>query len=78
MTAQPIQPSSIALPSWAALGVCLTLAAQLAGIVMWGAKVEARTTELHATTEPLRRGDLVKIQTDVSWIRAQLEREDRR
>nr|WP_316629676.1 hypothetical protein [uncultured Brevundimonas sp.] len=78
MTAQPIQSSSIALPSWAALGFCLALAAQLAGLVVWGAKVEARTTELHATTEALRRGDLRAIQTDVSWIRAQLEREERR
>ena len=78
MTSQPLQSQSITLPSWAALGFCLALAAQLAGLVIWGAKVEARTTELHATTETLRRGDLVKIQTDVSWIRAQLEREDRR
>lgn len=78
MTTQPLQSQSIALPSWAALAFCLALAAQLAGIVIWGAKVEARTTELHDTTAPLRRGDLVKIQTDVSWIRAQLEREERR
>lgn len=75
MTAQPIQSASITLPSWAALGFCLALAGQLVGLVIWGAKVEARTTELHATTEPLRRGDLVKIQTDVSWIRQELERE---
>jgi len=78
MTAQPLQSSSITLPSWAALSFTLAIAAQLVGVVIWGAKVEARTNEIHATTEPLRRGDLVKIQTDVAWIRSQIEREDRR
>lgn len=79
MTAQPLQsPGRIAVPTWAALSFALALAVQLVSIVVWGAKVEARTTEIHATTEPLRRGDLVKIQTDVAWIRSQLEREDRR
>lgn len=78
MTAQPLQSagSSITVPSWAALMFFLALGVQLVAVVSWGARVEARTSELHATTEPIRRGDLVKIQTDVAWIRERLERED--
>lgn len=80
MTSQPLPApaASITLPTWTALTFALALAVQLVAVVSWGARVEARTAELHATTEPLRRGDLVRIQTDVAWIRDRLEREDRR
>lgn len=62
---------------WAALSFGLALVVQLAGVVAWGATVETRVDEVQATTEPLRRGDLVKIQTDVTWIRERLEAEER-
>ncbi|RYG19583.1 MAG: hypothetical protein EON96_02685 [Caulobacteraceae bacterium] len=64
--------------NYAALAFGLALIVQVAGLFFWGATVEARTKELHGTTEPLRRGDLVAIKTDVEWIRAELERESRR
>lgn len=82
MTAQPLQTSpgtpAFAIPTWAALSFALALAVQLGGVVAWGARVEARTSELRETTQPLRDGDLVQIRTDVAWIRSQLEREERR
>lgn len=81
MTAQALHtgPPSTSLPPWiwAALSFALALAVQMAGLIAWGARVEARQAELHATTQPLRDGDLVKIQTDVAWIRAELERRER-
>jgi hypothetical protein len=78
MTTQPLQspPIGVSIPPWAALTFALALAVQLVTVVSWGARVEARTSELYATTEPIRRGDLVAIQRDVAWIRERLERED--
>lgn len=37
-----------------------------------------RLDMLESTTEPLRRGDLVKIQTDVAWIRERLAKEEQK
>ncbi|NBW10494.1 MAG: hypothetical protein EBR82_20940 [Caulobacteraceae bacterium] len=96
MTAAPL-PDRPTLPSWPALAVLVAIFVQLAGVVAYGAKVQAevadlqettkplktgrgalttRIDKLEETTEPIRRGDLVAIQTDVAWIRREMEKAD--
>lgn len=76
MTVQPLQsgPPRVGLNT-ATITLMLAIAIQFAIVVANGARVEAQVQELRTTTEPLRRGDLVKIQTDVAWIRESMERE---
>jgi hypothetical protein len=75
MTAQPLNtPPRLGLNT-ATVSLILAIAIQFAIVVANGARVEAQVTDLRATTEPLRRGDLVAIQRDVAWIRENMERE---
>lgn len=77
MTARALRAPPAAPINWAMIGVVLAITVQLAGVVAFGARTEARVSQLQETTKPLRDGDLVAIGRDVAWIRAQLEREDR-
>lgn len=70
-------PSATVPVTWAAIGVIMSLLLALGGSVAAFARVDAQVSELRATTEPLRRGDLVKIETDVAWIRQRLEQDQR-
>lgn len=75
MTVHPFdRPPSLPV-NWATIGVLVAIAGQLVGAVALAVRIESDVAELRATTEPLRRGDLVKIENDVSWIRRQLEQE---
>lgn len=69
-TPQPINWSKIAF----LFGAAITFA----GWIVFGAQAVQRLTVLETRTQPLAQGDLVRVQTDVSWIRAQLEREQSR
>jgi hypothetical protein len=75
MTAQPLNPTPRLGLNTATVSLILAIAIQFAIVVANGARVEAQVTDLRATTEPLRRGDLVAIQRDVAWIRENMERE---
>lgn len=75
MTAQPLNTTPRLGLNTATVSLILAIAIQFAIVVANGARVEAQVTDLRATTEPLRRGDLVAIQRDVSWIRENMERE---
>ena len=77
MTAQPLNATPRVGLNTATISLILAVAVQFALVVANGARVEAQVTELRATTEPLRRGDLVAIQRDVAWIRENMERERR-
>ena len=77
MTAQPLHASPPQPVNYAALGFALALLVQFAVAVSFAASVNADVRELKVTTQPLRDGDLVRIQTDVAWIRTRLEKEDR-
>lgn len=68
----PSQTPRIGLNT-ATISLILAIALQFAASVAWASRQETQQAELRATTEPLRRGDLVKIQTDVAWIRERLE-----
>ena len=75
MTSVPLEPPSArAVVNWAAVSAIAVLLIQFAGVVTFGAKANAETSELKATTQPLREGALVKIETDVAWIRQEMER----
>lgn len=63
--------------NWAAVSAIAVLLIQFAAAVTFGASASAEIRELKSTTEPIRRGDLVAIQTDVAWIRKQMEASDR-
>ncbi len=80
MTIRPLhlQPQPSVPITWAALGVILALMTTFGTSAIALGRVNERVANLQETTKPLRDGDLVKIQTDVTWIRAQLEREDRK
>jgi hypothetical protein len=75
MTAQPLNTTPRLGLNTATVSLILAIAIQFAIVVANGARVEAQVTDLRATTEPLRRGDLVAIQRDVAWIRENMERE---
>ena len=75
MTAQPLNSTPRLGLNTATVSLILAIAIQFAIVVANGARVEAQVTDLRATTEPLRRGDLVAIQRDVAWIRENMERE---
>tara|TARA_R110002167_G_scaffold12963_5_gene54873 strand:- start:4423 stop:4659 length:237 start_codon:yes stop_codon:yes gene_type:complete len=75
MTTQPLSQTPRLGLNTATIGLILAIAIQFAMLVANGARVEAQVSDLRATTEPLRRGDLVAIQRDVSWIRENMERE---
>lgn len=75
MTAQPL-PSVAPQPiNWTMVSVLIVVAIQLAGVVSFGAQVRADIGSLKQTTEPLRQGDLVAVERDVAWIRAQMEKD---
>lgn len=80
MTVRPLhlQPQSSIPISWAAIGVIATMLVTFGTSVAALARVSERVDHLQETTQPLRDGDLVKIQTDVAWIRERIEREERR
>ncbi len=75
MTAQPLNSTPRLGLNTATVSLILAIAIQFAIVVANGARVEAQVSDLRATTEPLRRGDLVAIQRDVAWIRENMERE---
>lgn len=75
MTAQPLHVSPPQPVNYAAAAFALALLVQFAAAVSFGAGAHADIRELKATTQPLRDGDLVRIQTDVAWIRQRLEQE---
>lgn len=75
MTAQNLNTTPRLGLNTATVSLILAIAIQFAIVVANGARVEAQVTDLRATTEPLRRGDLVAIQRDVSWMRENMERE---
>lgn len=78
MTSLPLQPpSSRALVNWTAVSAIAVLLIQFAGVVTFGARASAEIAELKTTTQPLRDGALVKIETDVAWIRREMEQEKR-
>lgn len=79
MTAQPYNSGpSVSAINWTMVGIAVALMVQFAGAVSFAARAEAQITELKDSTKPLRDGDLVRIQTDVSWIRERLEKDERR
>lgn len=79
MTTLPLDPPSPRqVINWTAVSAIVVLLIQFAGVVTFGARASAEITELKATTQPLRDGALVKIETDVAWIRAEMEEEKRR
>jgi hypothetical protein len=75
MTAQPLHASPPQPINYPALALALALLVQFAAAVSFGSGAHADIRELKATTQPLRDGDLVRIQTDVAWIRQRLEQE---
>lgn len=79
MTALPIEPPSArAVFNWTAVSAIAVLLIQFAGVVTFAARASAEIAELQSTTQPLRDGALVKIETDVAWIRHEMEREKSR
>lgn len=68
---------SVAAVNWTMIGVALAFLVQFAGGVSFAATAQARLDKLEESTRPLRDGDLVRIQTDVAWIRERMSKEDR-
>lgn len=61
--------------NWAFVGIVIAVMVHYTVAVSFASRVEARVHKLEEVTEPIRRGDLVQIQTDVRWIREQYERD---
>lgn len=78
MTAQPLHSPAQPAFNWQIIAIVMAVLINFAGAVAFGVRVEAQVAALQQTTEPLRRGDLVAIQTDVAWMRSRMEREERR
>lgn len=76
MTAQNLSaPQPV---NWSKIGFLFAAAVTMAGWIIFGAQAAQRISVLETRTQPLAQGDLVAVQRDVSWIRAQLERDARR
>lgn len=64
--------------NWAKIAFLFGAAVTAAGWVAFGAQAAQRLSALETRTQPLASGDLIRVQTDVAWIRQRLEEEERR
>lgn len=56
------------------LSLLLSAAVSVLAWVYASGELNMRVAALEKTTAPLAAGDLVKVQTDVAWIRERLEK----
>lgn len=73
MTAQNLDAQQAV--NWSKIAFMFGAAVSAAGWIVFGAQMAQRLTTQEHLTRPLANGDLIKVQTDVAWIRAELERE---
>jgi len=73
MTFPHLQPAPIV--NWAKVSFLFGAAVTIATWVVFGAQTVQRVQVLEERTVPLASGDLIRVQTDVAWIRQRLEQE---
>jgi hypothetical protein len=78
MTTQHLSHLPPQAVNWAKVAFLFGAAVTFSGWIVIGAQASQRLTVLEQRTAPLANGDLVRVQTDVAWIRAQLEKEQGR
>lgn len=78
MTAQPFHHYPPAQTNWAKVAFLFTAAVTIATWIVFGAQTVQRVEVLEQRTAPLQAGDLVRVQTDVAWIRDRLEKDQAR
>lgn len=78
MTAQPFHHYPPAQTNWAKVAFLFGAAVTLASWIVFGAQTVQRVEVLEERTAPLQSGDLIRVQTDVAWIRSRLEKEQGR
>ncbi|MNH79283.1 hypothetical protein D3C73_316010 [compost metagenome] len=78
MTAQhlPLLPPQPV--NWSKVAFLFGAAVTFSGWVVVGAQVVQRLQVLEERTAPLANGDLIRVQTDVAWIRQRLEQDKAR
>jgi hypothetical protein len=77
MTAAPLPDRPTPL-TWPAIGVLVAILVQFAGVIAYGAKVQAQVDNLQETTEPLRtsRGALTNRVTALEQTTEPIRRGD--
>lgn len=78
MTAQPFHHYPPTPTNWAKVSFLFGLAVTIATWIVFGAQTVQRVEVLEERTAPLQDGDLVRVQTDVAWIRSRLEKDQGR
>ncbi|EGF94638.1 Uncharacterised protein [Brevundimonas diminuta] len=73
MTFPHLQPAPSV--NWAKVSFLFGAAVTIATWVVFGAQTVQRVQVLEERTAPLASGDLIRVQTDVAWIRQRLEQE---
>lgn len=73
MTLQHLHP--VPGVNWAKVSFLFGAAVTIAAWVVIGAQMQQRVQVLEERTAPLASGDLIRVQTDVAWIRQRLEQE---
>ena len=73
MTFPQLQPAPSV--NWAKVSFLFGAAITIAGWIVIGAQIQQRVQVLEERTAPLASGDLIRVQTDVAWIRQRLEQE---
>lgn len=78
MTHLPMHHSLPAPVNWAKVAFLFGAAVTIASWIVFGAQTVQRVEVLEERTAPLQSGDLIRVQTDVAWIRSRLEKEHAR
>ncbi len=73
MTFPLLQPAPSV--NWAKVSFLFGAAVTIAAWIVIGAQIQQRVQVLEERTAPLASGDLIRVQTDVAWIRQRLEQE---
>lgn len=64
--------------NWAKISFLFGAAVTIASWIVFGAQTVQRVELLEERTAPLQSGDLIRVQTDVAWIRDRLEKDHAR
>ena len=75
MTHHALHASPPAPTNWAKVSFLFGAAVTIASWIVFGAQTVQRVEVLEERTAPLQSGDLIRVQTDVAWIRSRLEKD---
>lgn len=78
MTHLPMHTALPAPVNWSKVAFLFGAAVTLASWIVFGAQTVQRVEVLEERTAPLQSGDLIRVQTDVAWIRSRLEKDQAR